>query len=502
MQAESNAQSNNWADLERTLGEFSASGVIEVRENGKWLAELAGLQWEVHQENEKVLIHLWSDESNLTRRLLRVKEVGQDSIVLEVQRFGKAKPGRLEFVRRDDARRPQRVTREQFRERFERILAEKFPDSIVESLTSAPDLQHSFSGLYVRGVMREGSRAWAVMAAGPREADAVEKMLVFGILWLDWCRNHAIKYSIEGLRIFVPEGSSRSLRERSLGLSSAAKMEIFEMREPDVIMQRVDPADGGNLESYLVSRHEVESTLAAAGDATNRIRALWPAKNETFTTRAQAQIGAVAFCFHGVEFARRTRDGLFFGLGKSVERLNESSEPRLRKLLHDLCLHRSSLASDTKHRLYRGWPERWLESVVLEEPAKLDAILDPKHFYSQVPALAAGDRAIPDLLGITRQGRLVVIELKASEDIQLPLQAVDYWLRVRRHQREDDFHRKGYFAGLEIDPRSPLLWLVAPALQFHSATEIILKYLSKEIQVTRIGLQENWRRGIKVMLRQ
>jgi hypothetical protein len=218
--------------------------------------------------------------------------------------------------------------------------------------------------------------------------------------------------------------------------------------------------------------------------------------------RAQAQIGAVSFCFHGVEFAHRTREGLFFGLGKSVERLNEATEPRLRKLLHDLCLYRSPLASDTKHRLYRGWPERWLESIVLEDPAKLDAILDPKHFYSQVPALAAGDRAIPDLLGITSQGRLVVIELKASEDIQLPLQAVDYWLRVRRHQREGDFHRKGYFAEVEIDPRPPLLWLVAPALQFHSATEIILKYLSKEIQVTRIGLHENWRRGIKVMLRQ
>jgi hypothetical protein len=108
----------------------------------------------------------------------------------------------------------------------------------------------------------------------------------------------------------------------------------------------------------------------------------------------------------------------------------------------------------------------------------------------------------PDLLGVTRHGRLVVIELKASEDIQMPFQAVDYWLRVRRHQREGDFQRYGYFGGLEIDPRPPLVWLVAPAFRFHSAMEILLKYLSPEIQVTRIGLNENWRRGIKVMLRQ
>ncbi|HEY0703048.1 MAG TPA: hypothetical protein VGD60_09800 [Candidatus Acidoferrales bacterium] len=496
------ADSNDWSELDRALKEFSASGVIEVREDGKWLSELSGLSWEVHHETPRPLIHLSSEEGNLTRQLLRVKEVTPNSIVIEVQRFGKSKPGRLEFVRRDDARTPQRVTREQFRERFERILAEKFPDSIVDSLTSSPDLQHSFSGLYVRGTMHEGNRAWALLAAGPRETDTVERMLVFGILWLDWCRNHSAKRAVEGLRLFVPEGSSRSLRERALGLSNSVKMEIFEMREPDVLMQRVDPADGGNLESYLVSRHEIESTTAVANDAAQRLRALLLNENEKFTTRVQAAAGVVSFCFRGVEFARRTREGIFFGLGKSVEKLNDASEPRLRKLLRDLCLYRNPLASDTKHKLYRGWPERWLESIVLEEPAKLDAILDPRHFYSQVPALAAGDRAVPDLLGITRQGRLVVIELKASEDIQLPMQAVDYWLRVRRHQRADDFHRQGYFAGVEIDPRPPLLWLVAPVLHFHSATEIILKYLSPEIHATRIGLQENWRRGIKVMLRQ
>ena len=64
---------------------------------------------------------------------------------------------------------------------------------------------------------------------------------------------------------------------------------------------------------------------------------------------------------------------------------------------------------------------------------------------AQVPAFAAGDRQIPDLLGITRQGRLVVIDRKASEDIQLPSQAVDYGLRVRFGT-----NRKGTFNGLDI----------------------------------------------------
>jgi hypothetical protein len=60
-----------------------------------------------------------------------------------------------------------------------------------------------------------------------------------------------------------------------------------------------------------------------------------------------------------------------------------------------------------------------------------------------------------DLLGVTRRGRLVVIELKAFEDIQLPIQAVDYWLRLRGHQREGDFQRYGYFAGIEFGYQAP-----------------------------------------------
>jgi len=102
----------------------------------------------------------------------------------------------------------------------------------------------------------------------------------------------------------------------------------------------------------------------------------------------------------------------------------------------------------------------------------------------------------------TNRGRVVVIELKASEDIQLPLQAVDYWLRVRRHQRDGDFERCGYFAGIQLSPDPPLVWLVAPGLSFHSANATLLKYLSPEIQVSRIGLNENWRKGLKVVFRQ
>jgi hypothetical protein len=55
---------------------------------------------------------------------------------------------------------------------------------------------------------------------------------------------------------------------------------------------------------------------------------------------------------------------------------------------------------------------------------------------------------------------------------------------------------------VELDRQPPLVWLVAPGLRFHSAKDTLLTYLSPEIHVTRIGLNLNWRRGLKIVFRQ
>src|SRR5579863_4431706 len=115
---------NDWADLDRALVAMAASGSTEVREDGEWLAELAALRCELHSDGKNPLVHLWSAESNLTRRILRVREQSEDRIVLEVRRFGRAKPGKLEFLRKDSPRAAGRITREHFRARLSRALAE------------------------------------------------------------------------------------------------------------------------------------------------------------------------------------------------------------------------------------------------------------------------------------------------------------------------------------------------------------------------------------------
>jgi hypothetical protein len=113
--------------------------------------------------------------------------------------------------------------------------------------------------------------------------------------------------------------------------------------------------------------------------------------------------------------------------------------------------------------------------VVAADPARGDARLDSRYIYTQVPASSAGDRGIIDLLGVTRDGRLAVLELKASEDIQLVMQAVDYWLRVSWRHEQDDFRRYGYFPDVDLQSRPPLLFLVAPGFRFHPSTDILLR---------------------------
>ena len=143
-----------------------------------------------------------------------------------------------------------------------------------------------------------------------------------------------------------------------------------------------------------------------------------------------------------------------------------------------------------------------MESMVSRQPDRLEPGLTGGVVYEQVPAVSGTARGLLDLLTANASGRLAVIELKASEDLQLPLQALDYWMRVHWHHQRGELEREGYFAGCALSPQPPLLLLVSPALQFHSACEVILRYLSPNIEVVGVGLNEDWRRAVKVVSRQ
>jgi hypothetical protein len=43
--------------------------------------------------------------------------------------------------------------------------------------------------------------------------------------------------------------------------------------------------------------------------------------------------------------------------------------------------------------------------------------------------------------------------------------------------------------------------LVSPALEFHPTTETILDYFAPHIEVERVGVAVEWRKGLEVMFR-
>jgi hypothetical protein len=482
------------------LDRLLAAGRVEVRENGAWLATVEDFRYELRQQGDVLLLHLWSAESNVVRRVLRVEEDEPGRLALEVARFSRLPPERLEFVSAPAGRRPGRVLREQFGARFRDLLARQFPDDELVSLTAAADLKHSLSGNYPRGILRADSCAWAVLGAAPGESAATyDGLLTFGLLWLSRARQLARGPSITGLRLFCPEGAGRVTAHRLQALSKSNAIEIYEYNLESWRARRMDPSDSGNLDAWLAPCREIDAVLAQARPAIEKISRLTTAP---IAAAVIPNTRDVALRYRGLLFALWRIDGMFYGIGDPRRALTPERQGEFEALLRELEVHRSPVASDAKHSLYRAQPERWLESLVAADPTRVDARLDPRFFYSQVPALTAGDRGVMDAVSVTRNGRLAVIELKATEDLRLVLQAVDYWLRVRWHHAQQDFARYGYFSGIELDPRPPLLFLVAPALHFHPASEVVLQSLDPEIEIFRVGVSEHWRRGIKIVLRQ
>jgi len=488
------------AELEASLKEFSASGVVEVRENNGRAAPLEGLSWEVRGPSEKPLLHIWSECYNLTRRVLAIIDHSDQRLALAVERFGRLKPDRLEFIRKDFQRQARELSRQEFCDRMKGILAQQFPDEVLDSLVVGEDLEHSLPGNYARGVAHRGSAHTAVLAVSENESpETIARILTFGLLWLERLRSSSsFRGSLSGLRLILPPSGVPSVAHACAALAPHLGIRLFALDPRLDVLEEVNIAQAGNIDSWLVPHREFQDLLHRANPALAPIVALAPRS----ITLHPAQSGTVVLRFRGLQFAVWENDELFFMPGDARRLIRGDGRAFLAPKLHELELHRHPLASDTRHALYRAQPERWLESLVREDVTRVDACLDPRFVYAQIFSNTAGARGILDLLCATQSGRLAIIELKANEHIHLPLQASDYWLRIRRHLQQGDFPRYGYFPRMALQNAPPLVYLVAPALRFHPTTDVLLRYLTRDLDVVRVGLVESWRRGLRVVQRQ
>jgi hypothetical protein len=306
--------------------------------------------------------------------------------------------------------------------------------------------------------------------------------------------------------MILPKGMATLTRQRMAHLHlTAAKWSLYEFDQREDALAQMDTGDCGNMTTRLM--HAVDEGLARDRftESIARIRSILPLAEVVTLSPA-----LMSFRLHGLEFAQarivqdprnfESKEEIAFGVGPEERVLGSENEMQFGDLVRLAAAVRHK-DGPKNHKLWRMHSEGWLESLVFGNVAALDGRLRPEPLYAQVPAFAAADRAMIDVLTTTRDSRLAVIELKADEDLQLPLQGVDYWSRVAWHQSRGEFGQFGYFPGQEISPLKPLLILVAPALHVHPTTDTILRYLSPEIDWELLGIDERWREEIKVVFR-
>jgi hypothetical protein len=214
--------------------------------------------------------------------------------------------------------------------------------------------------------------------------------------------------------------------------------------------------------------------------------------------------------FRGLPFARVRRllndERVWFsvpGAGQKVL-LEEGNWRLLAKLLDELAAHRRADAEDKRHAFYRAAPECWLESILRRDVTRLDPglVVSPLHVQLRTSREASGVGSRPvDLLALRRDGRLVVIELKVSEDAALPIQGADYWRRVSAHHRAGHIKRARLFDDAEISEEPPLVYLVAPTLRFHRSFRTLAHCVAPDVEMYRFDINEDWRAGVRVMRR-
>jgi hypothetical protein len=468
-----------------------------VVEDGAIAFDLAEAKYSVSGEYNKCLLHLWSSERNFVRRVLDA-EVKATTLRLQVQHMGQNRPTRLDFCRDRDQRSPaaRRAARVAYEPRLRRALERNFPEWSVVRLTTSVDLEHSFGPAYLRGWLRQGQRALAIVGVNDQETQStVDGALTCGILWLEACRlAQQERRVVEGLAMVVPKGTVALTRQRMAHLHpTEAKWHLYEFDQGEDAIVPVDTGDRGNLATRLV--HSIDEGLAEFC----RNPKPWCSRPHRFHSGGMASNSPRRGLRMIREISRAASKSFSVWGRKSA-----FSTRRTKRSLAIWCGWRRPYVTRTVRRTMRcgecipsaGW-NRWWSAT----SRRSDGRLQPESVYAQVPAFAAADRARIDILAATREGRLAVIELKADEDIHLPVQGVDYWSRAGWHQSRGEFAQFGYFPGHEISPQKPLLMLVAPALQVHPTTDTILRYLSPEIDWEVLGIDECCGEEIRVVFR-
>ena len=434
--------------------------------------------------SDKLFIEIWDDKRSVSRRILDIEGRSTGILDCTVQKFG-GKPGRLSFL---DLDRPQTAhrslsgVRQNFAGQFRRMLSRQFPGWEIASLSSALDLRRSFSATFPRARLVRGNRQISALACPQIEHET--EFLTIALIWHRYSQTQQKAGMTTSLCLFLAEGAGGLTSQRLRWLTCEALNPRLFLFNAHGSAGEVDPRDLGNIETRVSPRY-------VRPELSRELEALL-ARLEQFegVARCPELGGGVSVRCRGLEFARVEGGRVLLGI--------EAKETVIACHTESVVNFAAQLAG-LPAAARQEFPERWLESAVRAHLPLLDANLLPSPVHGQVLAFAAGDRDSIDLLACSHFGRLAILELKAAEDIHLPMQALDYWMRVAWHAERNELDH--LFPGTPLRKEAPRLLLVAPAMSFHPSNTAVLQYFAPQIDVERIGVNSEWRKGLRVVLR-
>ncbi|NBO64689.1 MAG: hypothetical protein EBU88_07575 [Acidobacteria bacterium] len=510
-----------------TTGGYLGSG-------GEVIARIppATLEWSVAWG--KLVLTWWNEDSAQSLRITGY-EIEPERAILIGGRGLRTEPVRLVIDRAIEGLRPAleiaptelTTRRTWYSEKLAALVSRSMPEVRVEGWSVGADHRNRAPGRYARLRLRRGAEM--ILGVGVSEAEeraTIDGLIAAGLTWLhNYNQNRSWRQGAQQLWFFFPQSHRLSVTARlpfikvDGGRIPTGCFEVDELRGEVRWVQPFSQFEllGAYPDDLLWPEHLSTATLESRLDRIGREwhRRIIELAPDLIEPRFRPGRRLIGYAIHGLEFARLpVEDGAAaeFGVTGDPERLRyrgtsltARSFPQLHQLVRRLLKIRRAGSDDRHHPFYRLRTEGWLESMLRRDIRALDPRLDSRFVYSQVPAWHADERSVIDLLTVvgdwvddSDRGRLVVIEIKAAEDPQLPLQGLDYWRRVEQARLRGEFGRRGLFAGARIASRSPKLYLVAPRLCFHRSFSTIARCLDHEVDGFRIGLNSDWRSRVRV----
>lgn len=494
--------------------------------DGRWPLSLATGEFEFSTSSGRTLFSCWTEAGSRVWRITDWRWTGDKLLLKATRRMG-AEESTIELIPRASAKAlvaSIAAARQERCEKLAELVAQTLvcdsgagkhrlksvPRSKIESAKLSPGMRRDQPGRYARIVLRLSHERVAVTGT-VAESDVrnVDSLFSSTLLWFQRMLQTPKRPSIQRLLLVVEHQILEAARQRHVLLrdSLRERIELFEINDGWTEVTPVKRFERKHLWRKRLARFRPLNEPEPKERA-NEILAQAPRAIDVVASRHGQTLR-----YHGLPFARlrcvMEQERIWFGIeGSRRRQLDAFHQQDWAKLFDDLETYRNETCRDRRHWFYRASGEAWLESMLRRNITKLDPglIIAPLHAQFRTAhggALGYGGGARPiDLLALRHDGRLVVIELKVSEDREHVFQGVDYWRRVEAHRRRGHITSAKLFGDRAVSDESPLVYLVAPTLHFHPSFATLAKTIAPDIEIYRFDINEDWRSGVRVVRRE